>query len=75
MSRTFDVKIPRLVDYVGSYSDIGTIPCIGFVCLNEADAGIQYGYKFNLTYSSNHYNLSGLTDLGTGQTLTLPFIS
>lgn len=70
MSKTLEIKIPRATSYTGIFPELGDVVAI---CLLYSLDESEYAYRFNLAWSVDKYNLSGLTDLGTGQTQTLPF--
>lgn len=70
MAKVTDLQIPRKTTYFGIIPELGDVVGFGFY---HSDSESEYAYSFNLTYVTDKYNLTGITDLGTGQTQSLPY--
>lgn len=70
MAKVTDLQIPRQTTYFGIIPELGDVVGFGFY---HSVSESEYAYSFNLTYVTDKYNLTGLTDLGTGQTQSLPY--
>jgi len=74
MPKTLELKISRVTDFSAPFGngEAGMGAGCSFTLLNPVTEE-QWGYKFNLTFTSGSYVLSDCINLGTGQTVTFPY--